>query len=97
MHPDGFNIGYNLGSVAGVGIPNYIHCYIVPMWDGDTNITTIIAVVKVLPKASEHLASKLRKFFKNLYPDHPFFGMQKEKKNNFYSNRYRMLQFFSKQ
>ena len=50
MHPDDFNIGYNLGSVAGVGIPNYIHCYIVPMWDGDTNITTIIAVVKVFAK-----------------------------------------------
>ena len=62
MHPDGFNIGYNLGSVAGAGIPNHIHCHIVPRWDGDTNFMPIIAVVKVLPQALEHLANKLRKF-----------------------------------
>ena len=62
MHPDGFNIGYNLGSVAGAGIPNHIHCHIVPRWDGDTNFMPIIAGVKVLPHALEHLASKLRKF-----------------------------------
>ena len=62
MHPDGFNIGYNLGSVAGAGIPNHIHCHIVPRWDGDTNFMPIIAGVKVLPHALEHLANKLRKF-----------------------------------
>lgn len=62
MHPDGFNIGYNLGSVAGAGIPNHIHCHIVPRWDGDTNFMPIIANVKVLPQALEHLANKLRKF-----------------------------------
>ncbi|OYT52205.1 MAG: HIT family hydrolase [Desulfurococcales archaeon ex4484_217_2] len=64
--PHGFNIGINLGSVAGAGIEDHIHIHIVPRWLGDTNFMPILADVKVVPQALEETYSKLVNAVKDL-------------------------------
>ena len=60
MHPHGFNIGINLGKVAGAGICGHLHVHIVPRWEGDTNFMPVLANTVVVPDALQSLASKLR-------------------------------------
>jgi ATP adenylyltransferase len=60
MHPDGFNIGVNLGRVAGAGILEHLHIHIVPRWQGDTNFMPVLAGTTVVPQALRELAAQLR-------------------------------------
>ena len=50
--PGGFNLGWNIGHIAGAGIADHVHLHVVPRWSGDTNFMPVLADVKVLP---EHL------------------------------------------
>jgi ATP adenylyltransferase len=60
MNPDGFNVGMNLGKVAGAGILDHLHIHVVPRWQGDTNFMPVLAGTTVVPQALKDLAAQLR-------------------------------------
>jgi len=60
MKPDGFNIGVNLGKVAGAGIIEHLHIHIVPRWSGDTNFMPVLGSTTALPQALSEMAAQIR-------------------------------------
>jgi ATP adenylyltransferase len=59
MRPQGFNLGWNLGRIAGAGVVDHVHLHVVPRWAGDTNFMPVFSDVKVLPEALQDTRRKL--------------------------------------
>ena len=63
--PHGFNLGWNIGRVAGAGIEDHVHLHVVPRWNGDTNFMPVLGDVKVLPEALLETARRLREVWQS--------------------------------
>jgi ATP adenylyltransferase len=51
--PQGYNVGFNQGRVAGAGVEHHIHMHVVPRWGGDTNFMPVLADTRVMPQTLE--------------------------------------------
>jgi ATP adenylyltransferase len=58
--PDGINLGANLGSAAGAGVPGHVHVHVLPRWGADSNFMTAVAETRVLPEALPDTWRKVR-------------------------------------
>lgn len=60
-HPQGLNVGINLGQVAGGSVAQHLHVHVVPRWGGDTNFMVSVASTKILPEALDVTSQRIRK------------------------------------
>ncbi len=59
LQPDGFNIGFNIGSAGGASYTSHLHCHIVPRWEGDTNFMPVVSGTRVLPASLDAMWERL--------------------------------------
>jgi len=63
LHPEGFNIGMNIGKIGGAGVDDHVHFHIVPRWTGDTNFMPVLAETKIIPEYLTRTYQKLHDAF----------------------------------
>ncbi len=71
LAPHGFNIGVNIGRIAGAGIEEHVHIHVVPRWNGDTNFMPVIAGVKVIPQDVKETYKLLKPYFEKYWQRSP--------------------------
>ena len=62
MHPEGFNVGINMGVVAGAGIADHVHIHVVPRWNGDTNFMAVTTGTRIMPEVLTDTYRKLKAY-----------------------------------
>ena len=61
LNPEGFNMGFNIGAVAGAGLVGHLHLHLVPRWGGDTNFMPVLSGTKVISQSLSQLYQRLQK------------------------------------
>lgn len=65
-HPNGFNIGFNVGRAAGAGVEHHLHMHVLPRWVGDSNFVSAIGETRILPEELPTTFQRLKPFFENI-------------------------------